>query len=780
MKITEIHIASFGGLKNKTITPHHGFNIIYGDNEAGKTTVITFIRAIFYGAGAKRGADLSKKIREKYAPWNGEPMMGSVTFEHEGARYRIERSFGKTERQDNATLFNLDLGTKEKVTESLGERFFGVDLEAFTRCFFIADGGKIDSGDGELSGKLSAIAQTGDEDISRDTVIKNLSHGKELLVSRSGRKGTLVDDRASRLEILSRLREAENCEEQINLLVRRQDEAEEKLKLRNEKREKLSAILDRRHKLENIKRRQMLSDRKKELQKLDEMLICSDGSAITRDTVATLRSAYDEKETLISRIEENKAETELARTSCSTDTAQDNIQKIEDAKKQLSIFSEKQHRLRTDINGILLELSRANADAAAKKERKKPISVPLLAVTLLFMIVGAVIFALRPPMPGAVLGAASFGVAVIALFFAFLLRPADKKAVHEAEENIAKLESAMKEAENELSFTEQSIRECEDQITLMRTNFDKEKARREGELAALSERGTKLESQLSEAEARARQLLFSVCGESNTSLIPVKISELTELISKHERIEMQINLILDQLGDADTDSDTSIEKDADDTDISSIDFDAIALEASQLDSEITELRSISVSAKTELRTRSESFENPESIKKDLDLLDARIAEKERFVAASELAAKIIEESYAELRSDYGGLIESKTIDIFSRLTEGRYKNVTVSDGFDISAEQSDFFGTREIGYLSTGTADQAYLSLRLAIADMISGESRIPIMMDDTLSQYDDTRASRALSFLAEYASKTQILLFTCHGHLRDKGEQAGADIIYL
>ena len=49
MKIIEINIKCFGRLKDFALKPGDGVNIIYGKNESGKSTVMAFIKAMFYG-----------------------------------------------------------------------------------------------------------------------------------------------------------------------------------------------------------------------------------------------------------------------------------------------------------------------------------------------------------------------------------------------------------------------------------------------------------------------------------------------------------------------------------------------------------------------------------------------------------------------------------------------------------------------------------------------------------------------------------------------------------
>ena len=51
MKINKIYISAFGGLKDFTLELNDGLNVIYGDNEDGKSTVAAFIKAMFFGTG---------------------------------------------------------------------------------------------------------------------------------------------------------------------------------------------------------------------------------------------------------------------------------------------------------------------------------------------------------------------------------------------------------------------------------------------------------------------------------------------------------------------------------------------------------------------------------------------------------------------------------------------------------------------------------------------------------------------------------------------------------
>ena len=165
--------------------------------------------------------------------------------------------------------------------------------------------------------------------------------------------------------------------------------------------------------------------------------------------------------------------------------------------------------------------------------------------------------------------------------------------------------------------------------------------------------------------------------------------------------------------------------------------------------------------------------SPESIKNELDSLRQKTAAQKEYCDCLDIALSTLSDSYAEVRLSYGSELEKTASKIFASLTDGNYRNMSISKSFDITVEKADLFGSRELDYLSSGTADQAYLSLRLALSQLISQENQgLPIILDDALAQYDDTRTKTALKFLKEYSQNGQIILFTCHKSLTDMAKE--------
>lgn len=150
MKIDSIYIESFGKFKNYKLDFKDGMNIIYGDNEAGKSTIMAFIEMMFYGRTAQeKSTDVGKSLRKKYAPWDGSAMCGELEFSYGGRSYRIRKVFKKTIKTDIVRLYDAQTGEELELgrDEEIGHRFFGIDVGSFEKSVYISGfGGFASSG----------------------------------------------------------------------------------------------------------------------------------------------------------------------------------------------------------------------------------------------------------------------------------------------------------------------------------------------------------------------------------------------------------------------------------------------------------------------------------------------------------------------------------------------------------------------------------------------------------------------------------------------------------
>lgn len=123
LKINKLKINAYGKLQEKEMNFTDNINIVYGKNEAGKSTLLNFITNCFYGISKnKKGKDISDF--EKYIPWIGEDFSGKLEYELDNQeKYEIFRDF----RKKNPKIFNEkmeDISKEFNIDKSKGNEFF--------------------------------------------------------------------------------------------------------------------------------------------------------------------------------------------------------------------------------------------------------------------------------------------------------------------------------------------------------------------------------------------------------------------------------------------------------------------------------------------------------------------------------------------------------------------------------------------------------------------------------------------------------------------------------
>ncbi|MBO5130459.1 MAG: AAA family ATPase [Oscillospiraceae bacterium] len=137
MKLISIYIENFGCLHQYGLEFAEGLTVIRKDNGFGKTTLAEFIRAMFYGF-PRAAKTLDKNRRKRYLPWSGGKCGGHLTFEQEGCRYRIQRTFGTVPKGDTFSLIDLSTNQKSnRFSEDIGVELFGLDADSFERSTYM-------------------------------------------------------------------------------------------------------------------------------------------------------------------------------------------------------------------------------------------------------------------------------------------------------------------------------------------------------------------------------------------------------------------------------------------------------------------------------------------------------------------------------------------------------------------------------------------------------------------------------------------------------------------
>ena len=111
MRLIDLHIEGFGKFHDLDLRFAEGMNILYGHNEAGKSTLHAFLQAMLYGLERRPGIGSAAKLHKKYRPWDApERFGGTLRLAHEGRIYRIVRDFNADDLSaDGATISSLEI-----------------------------------------------------------------------------------------------------------------------------------------------------------------------------------------------------------------------------------------------------------------------------------------------------------------------------------------------------------------------------------------------------------------------------------------------------------------------------------------------------------------------------------------------------------------------------------------------------------------------------------------------------------------------------------------------
>ena len=170
MKINNLKINGFGKIKDKEIYLGDGINVIFGKNEAGKSSILKFITSMLYGASKnKNGREISDF--DRFKPWKSEEFSGKIKYTLDiGRTYEVYREFKKK----NPVIFDesmTDISKQFTVTKNGIEFFYdqtGIDEETFYNTAITEQEGirLSKSSQNSIIQKISNLISSGDDNIS--------------------------------------------------------------------------------------------------------------------------------------------------------------------------------------------------------------------------------------------------------------------------------------------------------------------------------------------------------------------------------------------------------------------------------------------------------------------------------------------------------------------------------------------------------------------------------------------------------------------------------------
>jgi uncharacterized protein YhaN len=191
----------------------------------------------------------------------------------------------------------------------------------------------------------------------------------------------------------------------------------------------------------------------------------------------------------------------------------------------------------------------------------------------------------------------------------------------------------------------------------------------------------------------------------------------------------------------------------------------------------TELMSRRAAARSELDRMDGSARTAQAAEQAQEILAKLRRDVERYVRVR-LARTILQREIERYRGEHQAPLVVRASELFRELTLGSFVGLQTHYDDD---DRPQLVGVREdqrpvgVAGMSSGTRDQLFLALRLAtLEEYLERSEPMPFVVDDILVNFDDERARATLEVLARLGERTQVLLFTHHGRIREQARALG------
>ncbi|MBQ7566100.1 MAG: AAA family ATPase [Oscillospiraceae bacterium] len=710
MKILKM-TASFGNLDRKTLELHDGLNILELPNEGGKSTWSAFLLAMFYGLDTRkqlRGGKLPDK--EKYRPWSGANMEGTIELEDDsGRRILLERtSDKKAPAMGRFTARDAVTGEviEELTAQNCSEKLLHIEQSVFRRSAFIGQDAMNVTSDNDLERRLTQLASSGEETVSYTQTQKTLNDWKNH-TDRTN-TGALQKTQAELEKVESRLRQIGRVKEETLALY---GERQELL----QKQERLLYIRGCLRASEACRQHQAYLDAQHEADEADkeaELLTGQTAQLPSDEALTALRDRLHDYDAAERRHAEavppsppEKPEPPQGFGQIAPDEAQ----------------------------------TKAAETVKTVRELRQTVKTPPLwiaAIALIAVGIGLLFFE-------TIAGAIGLGLGVIlAAVWAILQKrnaALNTKNAKQADELLAPFGV---QEEDRILTAAALYTQAQTQYQHETAQYEAQQRSYDAETARLAE---EREALLGEVRAFASNIYEAEDAERAVS-DALKLR--TDLQTALERKQMaEKHLAAQQDAEA-------VEPPEDFTARCSLP--EIEHEAEQVQAELDEKN-----REIHLREGAVNESEQDTLNAQKETLDAKIERLTQRSKALDLALKALEEANDEMQSLFAPVVRPCVAEKFARLTGGRYSDVVIRKSLSMETKSDDSELFHSMLALSGGTVNQLYLALRLAICELALPEGT-PLILDDALVYFDDRRLAAALRLLQEEAKKRQILLFTC------------------
>lgn len=172
MKISKVQINGFGNIVNKSFEFDNGINLVRGNNEDGKSTLVYFIKSMLYGINRNKSGESFSEL-ERFNPWQSTDFSGKMEYSIDEKKFSTYRDFNRNNSKvfdDSGTDITAQFNKDKSRGVEVGFTHLGIDEETFFNSAFVSQGKiEVDSNERrDLIQKITNVIQSGDEAVSYD------------------------------------------------------------------------------------------------------------------------------------------------------------------------------------------------------------------------------------------------------------------------------------------------------------------------------------------------------------------------------------------------------------------------------------------------------------------------------------------------------------------------------------------------------------------------------------------------------------------------------------
>ncbi len=761
-------VDSFGAFFNKTVGPFSpGLNVVFGRNEAGKTTFTQFVSGVLFGWEDARGG------KNTYKPTNAE-RSGALIFADDVSR-ETHGELGAAFDEQNKASNNLSArpdgldgagasaGLYQAAAPSHEATASAAEYEVF----------RARNVDG-LQGSADIVS-----DIDKETFqtmflltsdeLRSLRNTSDvtarLLTAGSGTNSSPAQALAEINErIQSYSSRAASATESVTRLSEQIKEARVKMQRALEQTEQFKAE-DREHR-ELTAQRKRLSGKIAELNSEIDFLVAkraqlqkvTEQKATSKGEIAKLKEEAAQQKVAATDVAANIDEYLLALDQLQERALSDQLDEFADQQvhvaRSIEIAEENQRTSQAAYDALVELASSDDRSASAHRQRALQIAMSIV-LPVAFALIGILLF-----MRGRIVGSLSFtglGLALVVLgailavgAFLLVLRP--KNEGNGLDQRMQDAQWVMLQDKKKL----QSVRDVQKELAdeqkrwLDAHGFAKASGSIRQARSLLNEaRAVRADIALDEQRAASFALRLS-SAESNLAELN---AQQTKLIAAIEDSNEGVALVA-----------AHTHLDAPSADFSALD-ELIDKKAAQRDELVSALEHISLryGRLEELLSQAKLMHAYDEAKQDYQQLLTRLEDSKRDLAKLLIARRLLETAIATWESRSQPEVYRRASKLLELMTGGKWVRISLTPEGKLVATDA-VRNSRTPRELSLGTCQQLYLALRIALlmcADNVG--SSIPIMADDILVNFDSERRAGAAQALAQLANRRQVILFTCH-----------------